>query len=130
MGRGGDMAWVEPEEFKARTSLTLHRRIGSTVLMDECYKNYYRDRQSPVVKQALYDAMQAYMREHGGYWNRCERNLVSGGLLKWMYDELAPPSVRRTLHGPDASAIDDRAQYLLNAHDVPHSRYGVLYLLG
>jgi hypothetical protein len=128
MGKKGPLTWVTPKEFKERTALALHSRSATTQHLDLAYAAYWESQSEYKAKQ-LYDALQAYMIEHGGYWNRCQRNQVSGGLLQWMYDELAPPSVRKALR-ENPSGKDHIARELINAHEIPHSRYGVLYLLG
>ncbi|MGE4240844.1 hypothetical protein [Ramlibacter sp.] len=121
------LTWVTPEEFRERTSLTFSRRSPSTQRLDLAYAAYYES-QTEFKRKQLYRILQDYLVEHGGYWNMCARNTASGGLLEWMYNEVAPPSVRMTTRR--AAELDHAARTMINAHDIPHSRYGVLYLLG
>jgi hypothetical protein len=118
---------VTPTEFRERTSLTFHSRSASTHKLDDAYGAYHGARNTENADK-LYAALRSYLMEHGGYWNRAARNTASGGLLEWMYNELAPVGVRIT---PErARALDAAAAKRINDTEIPHSRFGVLYLLG
>lgn len=127
MGKKGPLTWVTPKEFKERTSLTFSSRSETTQRLDAAYTAFHFG-QTELKRKQLYDVLREYLIAHGGYWNKCERNTVSGGLLEWMYNELAPPAVRMT--PAKARALDARADKLINDFEIPHSRFGVLYLLG
>lgn len=124
MGSKGPLTMVTPQEFLDRTSLTFSRRSGTTLKVDAAYKAYYELRSEDNANK-LNEALHTYLVEHGRYWDRCERDKVSGGLLKWLYDFTRPRSAPVM-----GSTADERAQRRVLEHDVPHSRFGVLYLLG
>lgn len=124
MGRKGPLQLVPPDEFRARTSLALSSRSGTTLAVDAAYDEYYRVR-SVSAAAALNKALHEYLKAHGGFWKNCERDKVSGGLLQWLYEfsaKAAGPPVPVDVGVQRTKAALDR--------DIIHSRYGVLYLLG
>jgi hypothetical protein len=126
MGKKGPLTLVTPTEFKERTSLRLHSRSGTTLKVDAAYAAYWES-QSDYKKNQLHRVLGEYLVAHGGSWNLCDRNTVSGGLLEWLHNEVAPDSVRMT---PEkARALDLAAATRIRDIEIPHSRYGVLYFL-
>jgi hypothetical protein len=124
MGKKGPLALVTPAEFKERTALTLSSRSGTTVSVDKAYENYHATR-SPIAAKMLYDRLSEYVLAHGGSWARCERNVVSGGLMEYIYNTLKPVA----LSPEAAAAMDQRAQDRIRNIEIPHARFGVLHFL-
>lgn len=110
---------VTPEEWVSRTSVTFGRRTASTVKCDEAYRAYYRD-QSEKNRQALWEALEAYLVEKGGNWENVHRNQNSGGLMAQMHALTAP----KTQQGITATQHDK----MLLEERIPETRHGVLYL--
>jgi hypothetical protein len=108
------LAIVTPDEWVSRTKLLLSRRSPALRTADEAYANYYRSR-SLADMDALHEALKAYLREHGGYWDKVERDQKSGGLMRYIYEKTAPvvPSDRAAI------ALQNR---------IPETRHGVLHL--
>lgn len=121
MGQKGPMAIIAPAQFRARTSV-MGRRQGAITAVDAAYEAYYTLRTEANANQ-LHQALQAYLQSHGGYWHKVPRNQASGGLLQWLH-EFTTPRAGTVL------TQNQRAIQQINAHDIPHSRYGVLYLFG
>lgn len=121
MGQKGPMAIVTPAQFRARTSV-MGRRQGAITAVDAAYEAYFILR-TEGNGNALHQALQAYLQSHGGYWHKVPRNQASGGLLQWLH-EFTTPRAGTLL------TQDQRAIQRINTHDIPHSRYGVLYLFG
>lgn len=69
------------EEWKSRTSLTFSRRSPSTLAVDTAYDEYFKLR-SEKNAEKLYFILEKYMREHGGAWDKSDRNKASGGLME------------------------------------------------
>jgi hypothetical protein len=124
MGYKGPLAIVSPAEFRKRTSLTISKRSGSTLAMDEAYDNYHATR-SPAAGRLLYAWLTQYRKDHGNAWSKCDRNTVSGGLLEYLHNALAPA----VLSPAAAQAMDERAAARIRDVEIPHARFGVLYLL-
>lgn len=125
MGKKGPLEFVTPEEFIERTALTLSSRSGSTVTLDSAYRDYFHNPGSTVTTNRLYDELTNYKAAHGGFWNLCKRNVVSGGLLEYMHNALF--HLKRG--GPSAAALAERAAKNIKDMEIPHTRFGVLYLL-
>jgi hypothetical protein len=124
MGKKGPLAIVSPAEFKERTALTLSSRSGTTVSVDKAYENYYATR-SPVAAMLLHDRLAEYMVAHGGTWAKCERNVVSGGLMEYIYNSVGPGA----MSAGQAAAMDKRAADRIRDIEIPSARFGVLYFL-
>jgi hypothetical protein len=124
MGKKGPLAIVSPADFKERTALTLSSRSGTTQAVDKAYENYYATR-SPVAGKLLHDRLAEYMVAHGGSWAKCERNVVSGGLLEHVYNSLGPGA----MSAGAAAAMDKRAAERIRDIEIPSARFGVLYFL-
>jgi hypothetical protein len=120
MGHKGPLTIVSPSEWRDRTSLRMSSRSASTKKVDDAYAAFYENTRDAVKGKALYDQLTAYVKEKGGDWRRADRDQVSGGLMKYIHDTL----------GAAYATPKSRAQAALEATDIPHSRYGVLYLLG
>lgn len=127
MGKRGPLAMVTPDEFRSRTSLTLSSRSGTTLKVDAAYDAYYGWRTDENAGK-LHTALREYLVGHGGYWAHCERDKVSGGLLEWLFKFTAPAPVPTVLGREDS--LDARARARIDEYEIPHSRFGVLYLLG
>ncbi|SCU76984.1 conserved hypothetical protein [Cupriavidus necator] len=114
----------DPGEWIRRTSLTFSRRGPSTVAMDAGYASFYGAVGKPNEFDealALFNRMSAYLKEKGGIWSKCERNQASKGLLARIYNELNSKFGMAGAHAAALARID--------AVEVPHARFGVLYLL-
>ncbi|MBX3655869.1 MAG: hypothetical protein KF686_16925 [Ramlibacter sp.] len=123
MGAKGPKAIVPYAEWLRRTSLTFKKRSADTQRLDAAYRNWSVTPHSYPAAWELYQTLAEYLSAKGGNWSRVERDKVSGGLIEWVFQEVQKvPGVR-----PPAPS---RAQAALQAMDIPHSRYGVLYLLG
>lgn len=118
---------VTPDEFRSRTSLTLSSRSGTTLKVDAAYDAYYGYRTDENAGR-LHAALRDYLVGHGGYWAHCERDKVSGGLLEWLFKFTAPAPAPTVLSREDS--LDARARARIDEYEIPHSRFGVLYLLG
>ena len=126
MGKKGPLTMVTPDEFRSRTS-EIGRRNGAITKVDAAYDAYYALR-SEANSDALYAALKEYLKTKGGYWSKVSRDKTSGGLLSWLYEFTTPRTVPTVLTRDDT--LDQRAIHRLKTHDIPHSRYGVLYLFG
>lgn len=124
MGKKGPLAIVSPADFKERTALTLSSRSGTTQAVDKAYENYHATR-SPVAAKLLHDRLAEYMLSHGGSWAKCERNVVSGGLMEYIYNSVGP----NALSPGQARAMDERAAARIRDIEIPSARFGVLYFL-
>lgn len=69
------------DEWKSRTSLTFSRRSPGTLAVDTAYDEYYRLR-SEKNAEKLYFILEKYVREHGGTWDKSDRNKASNGLME------------------------------------------------
>ncbi|CAB3777254.1 hypothetical protein [Pararobbsia alpina] len=125
MGSPGLLAIVTPAEFRKRTSLRLSSRSGTTLALDKAYDDYYSTR-SEENRKALYAQLSAYRKAHGGSWNKCDRNAVSGGLLEYLHNT----TYSGALSPAAAAALDKKVAANIRDVEIPHARYGVLYLLG
>jgi hypothetical protein len=124
MGSKGPLAIVTPTEFRKRTSLALSSRSGTTLAMDKAYDDYYATR-SQDAGNTLYWWLTEYRKQHGGAWNKCDRNAVSGGLLEYLHSSVAPKAI-----SPGAAiALDRKAAARIENEEIPHARFGALYLL-
>lgn len=114
---------IPPEEWKKRTKLTFSSRSDDTQALDTAYTRWYNSRTQPnerieeMYRGKLQDALQSYYSNHGGDWKKCKRNVVSNGLLEWMYNHIYKDN---PITAGGRAAIE---------RDNQHSRYGVLYLL-
>lgn len=115
------LGMVEPAEFRSRTA-AWGRRKGDIELVDAAYEAYYRSR-TPDNADKLHQALHQYLLSHGRHWDKISRNVDSGGLMKFLYDMTAPVKSKPV-------TAQERAYQALQSRDIPHSRYGVLYLLG
>jgi len=122
MGAKGPLEVVSSREWVRRTALTLSSRSASTVRIDTAYAAWWNARFDRAKAATLRDALEDYLAEKGGDWSKVPRNTESGGLMQYIHQQakaVAPPQ-------PSAAAARDR----IRSFDIPHSRYGVLYLLG
>lgn len=134
MGNKGPMGFLSLDEFKSRTS-TWGRRLGAISKVDAAYDAFMqsnlRGNSSQVEAAAanLHQALYVYLVEKGGFWDKVDRDKESGGLLKWLYEQTR---VAATKQGPMTREqdLDQRARSALERLDIPHSRFGVLYLFG
>ena len=126
MGKKGPMGMVEPAEFRARTSV-IGRRNGPITKVDAAYDTYYLSRTEENATR-LHTELHTYLLGHGRYWSKVPRDKESGGLLQWLYEFTKPA----TPIGPITleRSQDVRAMRAIATHDIPHSRFGVLYLFG
>jgi hypothetical protein len=124
MGRAGKLEVVTPAEFRSRTSLTLSSRSGTTLAMDKAYDDYYATR-SATATRVLYRRLTEYRTEHGNAWNLCDRNAVSGGLLEYLHNL----TYSGALSPEKALELDKKAAARIRDIEIPHARFGVLYLL-
>lgn len=113
------LAIVSPEEWLSRTSVKFARRSASTQKIDDAYRAYHRNR-SEQNKKMLHIALDGYLREKGGHWEKVERNNNSGGLMKYIHGVVG-------LLGnlPQTRSAADRDVLLAR---IPEARHGVLYL--
>ncbi|WP_168790061.1 hypothetical protein [Paraburkholderia aromaticivorans] len=122
MGAKGPLEVVNASEWIRRTALTLSARSASTRRVDAAYSVWCTARFDSLKAATLRDALDDYVAEKGGDWARVPRNTDSGGLMEYILRQataVAPPRA-------SAAAARDR----IRNFDIPHSRYGVLYLLG
>jgi len=124
MGKKGPLAIVTPAEFRERTALTMSSRSGTTLAMDKAYDDYHANRSS-VNAKGLYDRLREYLVAHGGFWNKCDRNVVSGGLLEYLYNTVLPGG----LTPAQAAEMDRKAAARIDEVEIPSARFGVLYFL-
>jgi len=120
MGHKGPLTVVSPSEWRERTSLRMSSRSESTRKVDAAYEAWWGNTRDRDKGMALLEALRAYLREKGGDWRRCDRDAVSGGLMRHIYE---------LLNNAWGAPIT-RAQKAIETLDIPHSRYGVLYLFG
>ena len=73
------------EEWKSRTSLTFSRRSPGTLAVDAAYDEYFKLR-SEKNAEKLYFILEKYVREHGGAWNKADRNVASDGLMEAVWN--------------------------------------------
>ncbi|MBX3588235.1 MAG: hypothetical protein KF796_16495 [Ramlibacter sp.] len=123
MGAKGPKAIVSYTEWLRRTSLTLKKRSADTQKVDAAYRNWSVTPNSYPAAWELYQSLAEYLAAKGGNWSRVERDKVSGGLIEWVFQQVQ--KVPGVLPPPPS-----KAQAALQNTDIPHSRYGVLYLLG
>jgi len=117
------MMIVSPTEWLRRTAITLKKRSADTIKVDYAYQAWSVTPHSFPAAKRLYDELYAYVSLKGGDWRKVERDKVSGGLMAWVFEEVKKvPGVYKPALSP--------AQIALANMDIPHSRYGVLYLLG
>ena len=121
MGSKGPLKIVTPAEWQKRTSLTFSKRSASTRRVDAAYAEWYANSTSPKKAAVLMDALDAYLKEKGNDWSKVERDKESGGLMRYIYELVVEGS---------GSRVTPRGMTKLQTYDIPHSRYGVLYLLG
>jgi hypothetical protein len=121
MGSKGPLIIVTPAEWLKRTSLTFSKRSPSTRRVDAAYADWFSNPKSPQKAGVLRDALDDYLKEKGNDWSRVDRDKESGGLMQYIYELVVESSGGRVI--PKGMAA-------LQSHDIPHSRYGVLYLLG
>jgi hypothetical protein len=122
MGAKGPLEAVNAREWIRRTALTFSSRSASTIRVDAAYTAWCTARSDRLKAATLRDALDDYLAEKGGDWSKVPRNTESGGLMQYIHgkaEAVAPPR---------ASAAAARSQ--IQSFDIPHSRYGVLYLLG
>lgn len=124
MGYKGPNQIVTPQEFRNRTALNFSARSGSTLAVDKAYDAYYANDSADNAK-ALYEALKAYRTAHGNFWNKCERNVVSGGLLEFVYEHVNP----NKLSAAQSADLDRRAAERIRTIEIPSARLGVLYFL-
>jgi len=123
MGAKGPKAIVSPTEWVRRTSLTFKKRSADTLKLDEAYAAWSANPSRTAAAINLHKVLRDYLKSKGGVWSKVERDKVSGGLIEWVYQEVQKvPGVVPPAPSP--------AQAALQNTDIPHSRYGVLYLLG
>ncbi len=121
MGSKGPLRIVTPAEWQKRTSLTFSKRSASTRRVDAAYADWYRATTSPQKTGVLMAALDDYLKEKGNDWSKVDRDRESGGLMQYIYNLV--------VEGSGARVIPSGMAKLQN-YDIPHSRYGVLYLLG
>ncbi|MES2183124.1 MAG: hypothetical protein V4505_01130 [Pseudomonadota bacterium] len=120
------MGLVSPDEWRKRTSLTFSSRGTDTKTVDTAYDAYFRSH-GEADGEKLFLALEEYLKSHGSNWDKAARDKASGGLMRYIHESVkkfAKPGLQR-----NPSDLD-RARGQLAAYDIPHSRYGVLYLLG
>jgi hypothetical protein len=123
MGAKGPKEIVSPTEWVRRTSLTFKKRSADTLKVDEAYAAWSANPSRTAAAINLHKVLRDYLKTKGGVWSKVERDKVSGGLIEWVYNEVQKvPGVKPPAPSP--------AQAALQNVDIPHSRYGVLYLLG
>lgn len=124
MGSKGPLGMVTKAEWRSRTSLFGRRREGAIAVVDAAYDRYYDVRSSDNADK-LADALKDYLKTHSNgtnFWDRVDRNTTSGGLMAAVYQVCFK-------HGGSSLNAAQAAQKKINEYDIPHSRYGVLYLL-
>ncbi|MEI5999960.1 hypothetical protein H3V53_22935 [Paraburkholderia bengalensis] len=122
MGAKGPLEVVTASEWIRRTALTFSSRSASTSRVDAAYAAWCTSRFDTLKAATLRDALDDYLAEKGGNWSKVSRNAESGGLMEYIYGQAKAVAPAR----PSAAAARHRVQ----SFDIPHSRYGVLYLLG
>lgn len=127
MGYKGPLAYVKPSEFRDRTSVW-GRRLGAISKVDAAYDKFWANATALDNIKGLHDALTGYLAEKGGYWEKVDRDKESGGLLRWLHGETG--AVLLKLVGPTNDSAQFRAKTALMNTDIPHSRFGVLYLFG
>lgn len=105
------LGMVEPTEWLSRTSLVLRTRGPTLRKVDTAYANYFNLRGEPN-KLALHKALNDYLVEKGGNWERVERNTSSGGLMAYLHN---------------ATRTAPMGQNVLGKR-IPEARHGLLYL--
>jgi hypothetical protein len=122
MGAKGPLEAVNAREWIRRTALTFSSRSASTLRVDAAYTAWWISRSNPLKAATLRDALDDYLAEKGGDWSKVPRNTESGGLMEYIHQQAKAVAPAR------ASAA--AARNIIQTFDIPHSRYGVLYLLG
>ena len=120
MGAKGPLTIVSPLEWTRRTSLTFSKRSPDTLKVDDMYQRWSASPTNVAAGRNLNKALNDYLQEKGGSWKKIKRNTESGGLMEYIH------GLVRQQAGIPLSA----AQKALERVDIPHSRYGVLFLLG
>lgn len=113
---------VSPKEWVAKTSLFFSKRGPTLLKIDNAYEQYYKTGHR-LAKESLHRLLHDYLIEHGGFWDKCKRNVASNGLMQFVF-ELTKSNALMPL------TKEQRAKNLIENVEVPHARYGILYLLG
>ncbi len=121
MGSKGPLRIVTPAEWLKRTSLSFSKRSASTRRVDAAYADWYQKTTSPQKAGVLMAALDDYLKEKGNDWSKVDRDRESGGLMRYIYELVVEGS---------GSRVIPRGMTKIQNYDIPHSRYGVLYLLG
>lgn len=122
MGSKGALRIVPPEEWVKRTSLSFRRRSTALRRVDDAYAQWYKATLDKKKTTALMNAIEDYLKEKQNTWSKVDRDRESGGLIKYIYDLV--------VEAAGAQVTAPRGMTRLQSYDIPHSRYGVLYLLG
>ena len=109
-------ALVDPEEWISRTSSALSARGARLEQVDRAYARWHAQTMDRQAQTTLLQALDAYLLANGGHWHKVSRNTASNGQMEY-------------IHGLLQEALKGKPN-LLQSHDIPHARYGVLYLLG
>ncbi|PXW97490.1 hypothetical protein C7444_10492 [Sphaerotilus hippei] len=115
--------FVSYEQWLSKTSQRFKARSSDTRAVDLAYQRCVSGpNRGPAAERALLTALDQFLTTKGGHWHLVARNQASDGLMQRLHDHL------RQQHG----AADHREAGLRRvlSHDVPESRFGVLYLLG
>lgn len=116
---------VTPAEFVSRTALRIGKRTPNLLKVDAAYAAFFAAQTDRALANKLLDALHAYKREIGGDWAKSERNTKSGGLISMTEARIKQEGDRKKWW-----VKEDQGVRALQRVDIPHSRYGVLYLLG
>lgn len=120
----GPLQFVSIEDFKRRTAV-FGRRTGDIERVDAAYAAYLAS-ETEYKKKQLNRILGEYVYNRGGDWDAVKRNTESGGLMEWLYCETSTP--KRTFRPKREK--DEAGMLALQNRDIPHSRFGVLYLFG
>lgn len=110
-------AVVDPKEWISRTSQTIMPRSSTLRAVDLAYEDWYKNSLVLAKQKVLLAALDQYLKENGLYWNKVTRNNDSNGQMAY-------------IHGLLKEAVNGTKPHALQTQAIPHTRYGVLYLLG
>ncbi|MBA3697916.1 MAG: hypothetical protein H0W78_03470 [Planctomycetes bacterium] len=110
-------AVVDPKEWVSRTSQTISPRSSALRAVDAAYEDWYKNSLMLAKQRVLLAALDGYLKENGLYWNKVTRNNDSNGQMAY-------------IHGLMKEAVNGTKPHALQNQAIPHTRYGVLYLLG
>jgi hypothetical protein len=124
-----DSLLATPAEWRSRTALRISARPALLVKVDKAYDEYYKSRNNSLAATNLLFALNNFVTDVGS-WDRSERNRKSGGLMRLVHEQVTRQGEKQGWAKAGNGGANGEGVKRLQTVDIPHSRYGVLYLLG